>query len=195
MNELTARLVGLIGSYIDVDETMETDICDLFYVKTIEKDDYFLKMDEALVDIGFVGKGVFRYYYIDLYGDDITKYFCYEDDFVMSFTAFTTGTSTFYIQALEDCEILCIKCDDLRHLMDKNPKWLQIYTRLLENSYLIKEQREADFLFYNATERYQRFVKQHPYLVNRLQQQHIASYLGITPVSLSRIKGQPINIR
>ncbi len=109
------------------------------------------------------------------------------NDVVLSFAAFTGKKSPFFIQALEDCELLVIKVEMIKELINKNKYWNDIYVSLLEKSYVEKEEREADFLFLDASKRYLKFKESNPDLIKRVQQQYVASFLGITPVSLSRL--------
>lgn len=77
--------------------------------------------------------------------------------------------------------------------LSRSKNFQRVYTSILEKTYLVKEKREAEFLLYNAAERYERFCKDYPDLVERVSQQHIATYLGIAPQSLSRIKKVRMN--
>lgn len=182
------QFYGFLNQIIDLSEEMIEDIETYFHIKKIEQGDIVLSEGDALNEVGFVCEGLFRYYYLDYNGNEHTKYFCDENDFLMSFKAFREGKVSFYIEAIEPSILLSIKVNELKDLIGCDMNWFLVYTFLLEKSYITKEDREADFLLFQATERYMKFKKSYPKLVGRVQQQHMASYLGISPVSLSRIK-------
>ena len=181
------KIIAFVNSIQPLTQKMEKEIIDSFYEKSIKKNAYFLTAYEDLVKVGFINRGLFRYFYIDAEGKETTKYFAKENEFIISFTAFKGVKSPFFIQALESSRIICIQTKVLKTLIERNTDWLKLYVFLLEQSYLIKEKREADFLLYKAYTRYNNFNMEFPTLIDRVQQQHIASYLGITPESLSRI--------
>lgn len=163
-------------------------IGEALFEKTVRKGEYFLRAEENMNQVGFVCSGLFRYFYIDPQGREATKFFVAESDFVLSFAALMQGRAPFFIEALEDSSLLCVETKRLLQLIGDDPQWLRLYTTLLEQSYLIKEQREADFLFLSGTQRYVKFLRENPGLAERIPLKYLAGYLGITPVSLSRIR-------
>lgn len=160
-----------------------------FVFETIDAGQFFLRAGEHQKFIGFNFKGVFRYYYIDHEGRERNKHFCLENDWVMSLTAFLEAApALFFIQALESCEILSIPADSVHGLIAQSAYWRAYYRHLLERYYVIKEKREARFLMNDARGRYLSFLKDYPGLPARIRQHHIAAYLGISSVSLSRLR-------
>jgi CRP-like cAMP-binding protein len=98
--------------------------------------------------------------------------------------------SYFSIQALEDTRIVAINYQKWRELFHETPEWQTFRLALLEKGFAKKEKREREFLLLDAAERYQSFLQEYPGLEGRIQQHLIASYLGITPVALSRIRSK-----
>jgi CRP-like cAMP-binding protein len=96
--------------------------------------------------------------------------------------------SHFYIEALEDSEILIIPYDKWKLLLEKDTFWIKLLLKFVEKGFKTKEKRERELLLLNAETRYLNFLKEFPDLENRISQSIIASYLGIQPESLSRIK-------
>jgi CRP-like cAMP-binding protein len=139
--------------------------------------------------IGFNVAGLFRYYYIDDKGNEYTKHFCPENNFIISYRAMLLGCgSGFYVEALEDSSILIADYSLWQKLLDEHICW-QIFTKkLLEKVYIVKEKREKELLLDSAKARYITFLNENPGLEKRIKQYQIASYLGITPVALSRIR-------
>ena len=139
--------------------------------------------------IAFNLKGVFRYFYVDYEGRECNKHFVLENEWIVSLTAFIDNApALFSIQALEEADVLTASADAVRSLLANSAHWQALYNRLLEANYVFKEKREAQFLINDAKGRYLAFLDAYPSLSDRIRQHHIASYLGMTSVSLSRIR-------
>lgn len=163
----------------------------LIYLNSIKikKDDFFLRAGEIPNRIGFIKSGLFRLFYIDINGIEITKHFSFENTLVISYSAFIQREeSKFYIQALEDSEIFIIDYKTYSELLNSHICWQIAAKKLAEMLFILKEKREAELLLNDAQERYLQFLKDFPNLEHRLNQYHIASYLRIAPESLSRIR-------
>lgn len=165
------------------------ELFDEFKLKTMKKGDYFLRAGEEQKEVALIKTGLMRFFYIDPNGTEHTKHFVAEGDFSLSINAYYKDEpSEFYIIAEEDCEILTISVNRLRELIKNSEKWAKIYYTNLEKSYSVKEQRTADFLMKDASQRYIDFGKRYPTVIGRIKQIHMASFLGIKPESLSRIR-------
>ena len=154
-----------------------------------------LKKGEILVHIGdtpkemyFIISGLIRSYYIDISGNDVTRYFMTENSFCCSEILLIKAPLNCCFEALEDCCLICFDGNNFKSLMNENINYMKAYITVLEESLRYKIERENSFLLKSATERYIDFKKMYPRLEKRVNQSHIASYLGITPVSLSRIR-------
>ena len=160
-----------------------------FEFQKIKKEEFFTQAGETPKRIGIILKGIFRYYYITHDGIEHNKHFCSENQFIVSYSAAIRNTkSPFYIQALEKSEILSASFDDFMKKNDALP-FGQIASRKMAEAILAEKiERESDLLLLDAKERYKKFTKKNPHLINRINQYQIASYLGITPESLSRIR-------
>jgi CRP-like cAMP-binding protein len=155
----------------------------------LKKDDYFLRAGEIPNRIGFNVSGLLRLFYIDHNGKDITKHFCVENSLAISYSALIKREpSKFSIQALEDSKLLTFTYDDYISLLNSNVCWQIAAKKLAELIFILKENREAELLLLDANGRYQNFINDFPTLLNRIPQYYIASYLRITPESLSRIR-------
>lgn len=161
----------------------------IFKPKIVKKDMYFLEEGEKSTEIGFITKGIFRSYYIDKIGNDITKYFYEESGILFSYMAhLCQNESKYYIQSLEDSEILVAKISDFEKIVEGNYELRLFYKKMIDSTLIMKEEHASSFKLLNSMERYKQFLAMYPSLEKRLKQCHIASYLGITPVSLSRIR-------
>jgi CRP-like cAMP-binding protein len=174
-----------------LDEENIDSLKDIFKPKIIKKEMYFLKEGEKSTEIGLITNGIFRSYYIDGMGNDITKYFYKEGDILFSYMAhLCQNESEYYIQALEDGEILVAKISDFEKIVESNDKLLLFYKKMIDKVLVMKEKHASSFKLLDSVGRYKQFLDIYPGLEKRLKQCHIASYLGITPVSLSRIRNK-----
>ena len=155
----------------------------------LRKGGFFMRPGEPSGRIGIVRKGLLRFYYVDASGGDATKAFRGPGELAAAYAEMLLGApSRTFIEALQDSEMLVVDYARLQRLYDRHPCWQELGRRVAEHFYLTKEQREFEFLQLSAEERYRRFNKEYPGLAGRIPQYHVASYLGITPVALSRIR-------
>lgn len=168
----------------------EIEVIEKYFVsKRIKKGELLLSSGDHQNEIGIINSGLIRYYYLDPYGNENTKFFASSNDIVMSFQAFILNIPIdFYIEALEDTNLFIIKKSNLKKLLNERIFWRDLYYKELEKAYCLKEKRSHDLLMKNALERYKTFIIDFKDLKNRIKQQYIASYLGIKPETLSRIK-------
>lgn len=139
--------------------------------------------------IYFVKTGVVRIYYFkdDV---DITESFEFENAFVARAESLFTGNpSRKAIQAIEDTVLIAIDSNKLFKLFDSHPDLERLFRKIIESSYVNTVNRIESLQFNTAEERYFNLLKDHPNVLKRVPLKLIASFLGITPVSLSRIRG------
>jgi CRP-like cAMP-binding protein len=158
-------------------------------LQTIKKGAYFIKQGEIPRKFAFNIKGLFRYYYMNEKGNEYTRGFFPENTFVSSYTAMSSGSESYFtIEALEDSSFFMINYNDWKQLLQQNACWCYLLIALLERGFSMKESREREFILHDAETRYYTFLKTFPGLDKRIKQSHIASYLGITPLALNRIR-------
>lgn len=140
--------------------------------------------------IYFVKNGLARiYYYKD--GNEVTEYFAFENDLIIRAESLFTGKpSQKAIQAVEDTEFIGISSDLLFSLFDQFPDLERLFRKITEAAYVNTLNRIEAIQFHTAEERYHKLLEEKPQFIHRIPLKHIASYLGITQVSLSRIRGQ-----
>jgi CRP-like cAMP-binding protein len=160
-------------------------------IKSYKKKQHFAEAGKVCNYVGFVLLGSVRYYHI-INGNDITGYFSFENEFVSSYKSFLTGEpGVNYIQALEPTQIILISKKDME-LMLANPMLaykMERFGRLIAEHYLIcYEDRITSFITQTPEERYLKLRETGRDVLQRMPQHYIANFLGITPVSLSRIR-------
>jgi CRP-like cAMP-binding protein len=170
------------------------DFLSIGRIKVISVSDYFVRAGEVPYKIAFVGSGLFRYVYINDKGDEFTKGIIRENFFLSSYSAMITGKPSYFsIEALEESQILEIIWKDFLQLIENDTFWVKFLLKFVEKGYMIKEKRERDLLLLDAETRYKNFLIEFPGMDQRIKQGIIASYLGIKPETLSRIRKKIIS--
>jgi CRP-like cAMP-binding protein len=181
--------IKFIKTITKIPKDQEEKFCALLSEKPIKKDDSFIRTGEYPKTIGFVKEGLFRYYYMNHEGIEFTKGFFVENTIISSYSAILENRGSYFtIEALEDSIIEQVSYDKFKVLFSQHPCWNQFLVPVLQKGYIVKEEREREFLLYDAEQRYKAFLKKYPGLDQRLKKNIIASYLGIMPESLSRIR-------
>lgn len=170
----------------------EFNICTKFFIpKTIRKHQFLLNEGDVCTYFGFVNSGCLREYTIDKKGNEHIIQFAIADWWVSDLDSFLSGSPANHnIDALQDSEVLLLEKSSRDELLDACPKMERFFRILLEANYVATHQRVADSLSKSAEERYLKFIKTYPKLFEQIPQNQIASYLGITPQSLSRLRKQ-----
>lgn len=182
-NKILSRFSDRIVSADDVADALKFGTERVF-----KKGELILGMGEKMTKVYFITKGIGRSYYVDSDGNDVTKSFLLEYNFCVSESFFTSEPSSQIFEAIEKMEVIEFCAEEFKRFMLSNPNLKEIYIQMLEQTIVYKMRRESAFQLESATERYLNFKKQFPTLENRVRQSYIASYLGMTPVSLSRIR-------
>ncbi|WP_442591769.1 Crp/Fnr family transcriptional regulator [Pedobacter sp. AW31-3R] len=158
--------------------------------RKILKGDFYNKQNVVCKDLGIVIRGIFRvYYYDETTNEEKNIFFFSENQFIVSFRSFIYQfPCKYYIEALEDAEILYIPYQDLQQLYDQSKEWQKFGRLLAEHFFNQSQGRTEDLLFLSHEARYLNLVEMHANILNRVQSYHIASFLGIKNPSLSRIR-------
>lgn len=155
----------------------------------LNKGGYFVRIGDIPNKMGFIWSGLFRVFYQTEQGNERILVFRGENRFLAAFSAFLEGQPSWYgIQALESSLLLCMDINKYKQLVAEHPYWSQFSRKYVESIFVEKEKREREFLSESAETRYLNFRKNYPDIESRVPQYQIASYLGITPVALSRIR-------
>lgn len=157
----------------------------------IKKDDYFFKQNEHFDKIGFVISGLLYNFYTRDSKAIHVNYFINEGMPATCYANLLTGTpAVFSCKALENTYLITIKYSDFKELYSRHPCWNLIGRLNAEKLYIEKEKREYEFLVLSSQEKYSNFIANHPKIINRVPQYLIASYVGVKPESLSRLRAQ-----
>ena len=149
---------------------------------------YLYEAGEMPQALYYLHQGIARFYYITEDGKEFNKAFGRAGELVGSLMAQVSGeVCTYYVQALTPMQVLKIPLRALVALYDRHPCWDRIGRKLAEQAAVRKEVREREFLLADSLGRYHSFCRRYPDLLGVIAQKHIASYIGITEVALSRL--------
>jgi len=155
----------------------------------LEEKDYYLEAGKTSRQFGFIVEGVARVCYYNNKGEEITKYFIEENNILVDLASFDNEIpSTAYVQAVTACRIIAFAKKDWQELLNTIVGWDQITHKIISKALLQKVERISPQVTQDATTRYLRFLEIYPTLANRVPLNYIASYLGLTQSSLSRIR-------
>ncbi len=154
----------------------------------LKKGEYLLRASEVCNHVTFINKGLFRSY-MEIEGEEVTTNFAFEGNYVTEYTSFVTRQpSSEFIVAMEDAELLQLRYEDLQAAYAKAQVWERFGRLIAEYILTFVSTRNKSLLFKTPEERYLALMKERPKVMERVPQQYIASYLGIQPESLSRIR-------
>ena len=158
----------------------------------IAKGDFLVELGDTAHPLYFVHSGAIRYMLIvPESGDDVTKDFSFAPTFATSFGSAVSGQpARVGIVAMTDCVVSVWPLQRLTSLYDAHAEWQKLGRKLAEWLYVRKEDREIAFLTQTPEQRYATLKQKFPDLIAHVPQRHLASYLGVTPESLSRLKAR-----
>jgi len=156
--------------------------------KKLQKDDYFSEAGKVPMQVGFVLEGVLRGCYYNNKGEEITRCFISENSVVVDYVNLEANTSSSeYLQAATNCKLLVFSKQDWEELSQTIVGWDNIKNKMFQNC-LFQKSRKGPVISQDATSRYLEFMKSYPSVLNRVSLSYVASYLGVTQQSLSRIR-------
>ena len=157
--------------------------------KKIKKDTYYQEAGKIPREVIFLTEGILRICYYNNKGEDITKYFIDENHFVVDINSYNQGIpSSEYVQAITDCEYSVLSKEAMLELSMTIITWDKIIAKITAKGLSDKLNKISPMMAEDATERYLKFLDNFPTLANRIPLSYLASYLGITQSSLSRIR-------
>lgn len=143
---------------------------------------------------GYVIKGCIREYFIDRKGAELTLEFAVEDWWVSDITSFESQSpSNMYIETLEDCELLILTRDSKERILKQVPKLERMFRLMIQRHLTVVQNRLFKTVSFSAMDKYMEFIKKYPTISQRVSQHYIASYLGISPEFLSRLRKREQN--
>lgn len=175
---------------VEKKETLDY-ICSFFTVLKVKSKNILLDFDQVADQYYFINSGCIRLFTINKEGQESARYFAFEGNFVTALPSFIDQKpAEEYMQTIEQCELLKITRSDFYKLVETLPEFARIYTEILELGFITAQKRIYGFQGYDALEKVQWIIKNQPQLLLRVSNKMVASYLGIAPSTLSRIKAK-----
>lgn len=155
----------------------------------LRKEEYYWEAGKTVKQIGFLTEGVIRVFYYNNKGEEITRYFIDENHLILSGnTIDEIYTPSEYLSAITNCKLVVFSRQDWKEISQTIIGWDNILQKIIAKHHSEKIARRSELVSQDGTERYLDFIQKFPTLVNRVPLSFIASYLGITQSSLSRIR-------
>jgi len=184
-----SRLRSALSAISDLSEEAWIALEPNWEYKELKRGDYLHKVGEPATQIAFVLEGALREYFLTYEGQEFNKAFVFSDEFSGSLLdLISEDVSTASVQAIKPCKLMVTPYQSMTDLYDQFECLQRMGRVIIEGLFIKKARREYEFLTMDAPSRYQLLVKQNPRFVKELPKYHLASYLGITPEGLSRIR-------
>jgi CRP-like cAMP-binding protein len=183
---MTAELREFLEYYLPNEDLKPLLNC--FHEFKIKKGRHLLKPGQDCNYLAFIQQGCFRVYYHDINDKEIITWFSFEEMVISDLLGlYTNGKAQFYVEALEDSLIYKISKADLENLYKQNPKYIEFGRKFAEEALTMLMYRTMSLHTLSAEERYKELLQQ-PDFMQKIPLKYLASYLGITDTSLSRIR-------
>jgi len=174
-----------------VDQDLLTHIFSFFRQQKTKRNELLLSPGQVCKHYYFVNKGCLRLFTINKDGVEGTRYFAFEGAFGTSLPSLIDQQPAFeYVQTIEPSELLAIDRDDFYKLVDTVPVFGVVYRHILETAFITAQKRIYGFQGLEAIDKVRWVIAYQPKLLSRVSNKLVASYLGMTPATLSRLKAQ-----
>jgi CRP-like cAMP-binding protein len=190
-NTMFDKILKYVSRHISLTEEEAAFFISLLKTRLLRKRQYLLQAGDVSRNEYFVKSGCLRAYTVDDKGMEHVVQFAIEDWWINDMYSFLTQTpATLFIEAMEDSEVVVINKEAYDELLRQVPKFERMFRIILQGAFIAQQRRIVENMSLPAHERYLLFQQRYPQFEQRLPQHQVASYLGITPESLSRIRRQ-----
>ena len=190
MNNEIKNFKNYLTQVISMDDKSFDIATEYFQIEKISKGEYLVREGQICKKIAYINEGIFRIYYLKD-GTEINTCFCKENSITSSFNSFLNQIpSNETIQALENSAVVTLSSINLAKLYSESAIWQTVSRLLTEKECLRLSDRAGSLSFETALEKYKNLLKYQPEIIQRVSIQHIASYIGVSRETLSRIRSQ-----
>jgi len=186
--QMHTKLLTQLNQLVDLNKEDEQLIANSFVSMKLSKGDFFLRAGNTCKFVGFINTGLVRYFVLKN-DEESTFEFTKEGEFISDYSSFNGGgVSNQNIEAIEDCELLVIDFPKLQHIFQTIPDGNLLGRLIIEHRFHIMVNQLLAVYMQNSEQRYTKFLNDYTDLTQRIPQYLIASYVGVQPPSLSRIR-------
>ncbi|MEO7213682.1 Crp/Fnr family transcriptional regulator [Mucilaginibacter sp.] len=188
-------MLGLLKRYIAHNITIDSEkleaITSKFKPLNFKRNTTLHRQGELCDKLYFINSGCARVFYLSEQGAERTRYFAFDGMVVTALASFISGEASFeFVEVLDDAELLAISRKDFFELTETITEWKDFYRKLLEHAYINSNRLIERLVMRTAKERYEQLLSQNPRVVQQIANKIVASYLDISPETLSRIKSR-----
>ncbi len=188
VDPLFNQLYNVVSRMLPLSQKEWDVFAECFIYRSVPRKFRLVAVGDVSREAYFINKGAARLFF-EKEGEEISANFMFENNFVASLESFLLQVpSRQAIDTLEDCELLVLSKQRLEELIHKQPQFNLFSKAIAETAFIMLQRRASSFILDSAEERYMNMLQQRPEILERVPQHMIASYLGVTPVSLSRIR-------
>jgi len=188
-SELSPQFVDMFLKTIQLTEEEFELVLSHYWREYIPRKFFYLRAGQVCKQVAYINKGSARIFTTDNKGGEHILHFAFEDWLIGDLESLYTGNPCgIYIQAMEDCELLCISKTDIDKLEEQLPKFKEWHVGKQRKAHHASINRLSEVKTLSPEERYLQLVQKHPHIFQRIPLQYIASYLDIEPQSLSRMR-------
>jgi CRP-like cAMP-binding protein len=182
-------LISHIQNKVHLTEEAKIELQSFFSVKKLKRKQFLLQEGNICTHLSFVSKGLLKSYFVDEKGGENINMFAFEGWWISDFKSFISQEkAVLNIDAVEETELLMINLEDYDKLMLKIPVMDRYFRILYQNSLVTKDYRLIASNSYNAEEKYLELAQKNPEMIKRIPHNLIASFLGLAPETVSRIR-------
>ncbi len=190
MSSRLSLISNSISKHISLNKNEEDHFHSLLKLRKLKRKEFLLQSGEVCTHSAFVTSGCLRGYTIDENGFEHILQFAPPDWWIADmYSLISQKPGNLFIEAMEESEVLLLSKEDQEKLYSDIPKFERFFRIITENSLVASRQRVIDSLSLSAKQRYEKFCSIYPTVFNTIPQKHIASYIGVTPEFLSKLKG------
>jgi len=183
------NLLNNINRFVSLNVEDEKELISIIRTMNVKKRQFIVQPNFICSHQTYVLKGAFRSYFVNDQGIDHTIQFAVEDWFISDFNSYINQSpASLFVEALEDGIVQQIAYDDVEKLCEMNPKFERYFRLVAQKSFAFSQRRVLSNLGKSAEKRYLEFLSLYPSIVQRVPQYALASYLGMSPEFLSKIR-------
>jgi len=184
-----SKMLTMLENQFNANLTEWEKFLDFFRLQQLEEGEHWVRVGELCEEFFYISEGIVRIYYVDQEGNEVNEGFYDEGKLLGPISSFANGAPCqYFIQAIEPCTLVVANYPQFHAYAYDKPELLRFEITFMQGLFVSNAKRDAKRLLSNGEQRYRWFCREYPHFLERIPQYHIASFLSMTPVSLSRLR-------